>query len=269
MGGPCWKFRMGQQFGCCQRLVIVREKKRRQTTRYWWGKGGPGNRTNEDAFLIFSVYYLDSILFYFQHQSEVWRNRCQQPNQVGENVQQGGTIDQLHLVISFFRLNALLIFRNWDRSYWTNSATIVEHSKRLSGRITRLTNTAEKNTWVYLEQNGSLPALLYRVMSNDHNYKQHNICIFVYLYLMPFINCIFQLYLKSAARPKRMVTVCESSPSSPLWRVPTTSLLISIWNWSSIIIVIVITIIINNIHHHSQHHHHHHHLPCGESRLPH
>ena len=46
-----------------------------------------------------------------------------------------------------------------------------------------------------------------------------------------------------------MVTVCESSPSSPLWRVPTTSLLISIWNWSSIIImvVVVITIIANII----------------------
>ena len=141
---------MGQQFGRSQRLVIVREKKRRQTTRYWWGKGGPGNRTNEDAFLIFSVHYLDSILFYFQHQSDVWRNRCQQPNQVGENVQQGGTIDQLHLVILFFRLNALLIFRNWDRSYWTNSATLialrfkVKHSKKLSGWFPWLTNTAEK-----------------------------------------------------------------------------------------------------------------------------
>ena len=120
---------MGQQFGRSQRLVIVREKKRRQTTRYWWGKGGPSNRTNDDAFLIFSVYYLDSILFYFQHQSEEWRNRCQQPNQVGENVQQGGTIDQLHLVILFFRLNALLIFRNWDRSYWTNSAISALHLK--------------------------------------------------------------------------------------------------------------------------------------------
>ena len=141
---------MGQQFERSQRLVIVREKKRRQTTtRYWWEKGGTGNRTNEDAFLIFSVHYLDSILFYFQHQSEVWRNRCQQPNQVGENVQQGGTIDQLHHVILFFRLNALLIFRNWDRSYWTNSATLalrfkVEHSKRLLGRIPWLTDTAEK-----------------------------------------------------------------------------------------------------------------------------
>ena len=71
-----------------------------------------------------------------------------------------------------------------------------------------------------------------------------NNIIFVYLYLMSFTNCIFQLYLKSAARPKRVVTVCESSPSSPLWRVPTTSLLISIWNWSSIIIIVVVVIII-------------------------
>ena len=177
---------MGQQFGRSQRLVIVRERKRRQTTRYWWGKGGPGNQTNEDAFLIFSVCYLDSILFYFQHQSEAWRNRCQQPNQVGENVQQGGTIDQLHLVILCFRLNAHLIFRNWDRSYWTNSATIVEHSKRLSGRITWLTNTAEKTrgsiwskTGVY--QHFCTESCQMITITNNMIFVDLNICIWCHL----------------------------------------------------------------------------------------
>ena len=58
-----------------------------------------------------------------------------------------------------------------------------------------MTNTAEKNTWVYLEQSGSLPALLYRVMSNDHNYKQHDICVsnfFVFdaIYKLYFFSCI-------------------------------------------------------------------------------
>ena len=52
---------MGQQFGRSQRLVIVREKKEDKLRVIDGGKGGPGNRTNEDAFLVFSVYYLSSI----------------------------------------------------------------------------------------------------------------------------------------------------------------------------------------------------------------
>ena len=56
---------MGQRFGRSQRLVIVREKKEDKLRVIDGGKGGQATAQTKMPFLIFSVHYLDSILFHF------------------------------------------------------------------------------------------------------------------------------------------------------------------------------------------------------------
>ena len=58
MGGPCWKFRMGQQFGRSQRLVIVGEKKEDKLHVIDGGKGGQATAQTKMLFWSFQFIIL-------------------------------------------------------------------------------------------------------------------------------------------------------------------------------------------------------------------